>query len=184
MNRVRSIWGIRLVAGLLMASLLPVTFATAVHAAQHTSSYADWVRLQLRIPAGEAVEQALETATESRARSLEAFLIVFVEAYEAQQPERSLALAFSTHDLSNDALISYLEGHYLGFVGDAVLPRAALVAAKVASKQVLERGPISLVTLTRIDLSRRAWAATLQPSHAPVFILSLRTLSAAQPLGP
>ncbi len=182
MNRLRSIWGMRSVAGLLMASLLPVTFATAVHAAQHTSSYADWVRLQLRIPAGEAVEQALETATESRARSLEAFLTVFVEAYQAQQPERSLALAFSTRDLSNDALISYLEGHYLGFVGDAVLPRAALVAAKLASKQVLEQG--SLAALTRIDLSRRAWLATIQPSHAPVFILSLRALSAAQPLGP
>ncbi len=184
MNRLRSIWGMRSVAGLLMASLLPVTFATAVHAAQHTSSYADWVRLQLRLPADEAVEQALETATESRARSLEAFLTVFVDAYEAQQPERSLAHAFSTHDLSNDALISYLEGRYLRFVGDAVLPRAALVAAKVASKQVLERGLTSLAALTRIDLSRRAWAATLQPSQAPVFILSLRVLSAAQPLGP
>ena len=184
MNRLRSIWGMRSVAGLLMASLLPVTFATAVHAAQHTSSYADWVRLQLRIPAGEAVEQALETATESRARSLEAFLIVFVEAYEAQQPERSLALAFSTHDLSNDALISYLEGHYLGFVGDAVLPRASFTAATVAVTQVLKRGTASLALLTRQDLNRRVFAASLQSSSAPVFVVSLRTRCAAQPLGP
>ena len=58
MNRLRSIWGMRSVAGLLMVSLLPVTFATAVHAAQHTSSYADWVRLQLRIPAGEVDRHA------------------------------------------------------------------------------------------------------------------------------
>ncbi len=184
MNRLRSTWGMRAVAGLLVASLLPVTFATAVHAAQHTSSYADWVRRQLRIPADEAITQALETAEKSQPRSLEAFLAVFVEAYAAQQPERSLARAFSARDLSNKALISYLEGRYLGFVGEAVLPRAALVAAKVVSKQVLKRGMAPLADLTRRTLTRCAWAATLQPSHAPVFIPSLRVLSAAHPLGP
>ena len=184
MNRLRSIWGMRAMAGLLLASLLPVTFASAVQAARHTASYADWVRLQLRIPVGEAIEQALEVAEESRARSLEDFLTVFVEAYEAQQPEQSIAHAFSTRDLSNDALISYLEGRYLRFVGDAVLSRTALMAAKVVSKQVLKRGLTPLAALTRSDLSRLAWAAMLQPARAPVFILSLRALSAAQPLGP
>ena len=172
-------------AGLLVASLLPVTFATAVHAAQHTSSYADWVRRQLRIPADEAITQALETAEKSQPRSLEAFLAVFVETYVAQQPERPLARAFSVRGLSNEALISYLEGRYLGFVGEAVLPRAALVAAKVVSKkQVVKRGMAPLADLTRRTLTRCAWGATLQPSQAPVFILSLRALSAAQPLGP
>ncbi|MFB3133503.1 MAG: hypothetical protein ACE10K_13380, partial [Rhodothermales bacterium] len=97
-------------------------------------------------------------------------------------PERSLARAFSVLDLSNQALISYLEGRYLGFVGEAVLPR--LVAAQVVSKQVLKRGMAPLADLTRRNLTRCAWAATLQPSQAPVFILSLRALSAAQPLGP
>ena len=184
MNWLRSKWGMRAVAGLLTASLLPVTFATAVHAAEHTSSYADWLRQQLRIPTDEVVEQALETATESRPRSLDAFLTAFVEAYEAQQPARPLAQAFAAHHLSNEALISYLEGRYLRFVGDAVLPRATLAAAKVVSEQVLKRGLTPLAALARIDLSRRTWAATIQPSQAPVFILSLRALSAAQPLGP
>lgn len=184
MNRLRSTWGLRAAAGLLMASLVPATFATAVHAARHTSSYADWVRLQLRTPADEAVEQALETAEESRARSLEAFLEVFVEAYEARQPERPLARAFSTFDLSNDALISYLEGRYLRVASDAVLPRTALAAAKVVSEQVLKRGMAPLALLARRDLTRRAGAVRLCSSRTPVYILSFRALWAAQPLGP
>ncbi len=184
MNRLRTKWGKCVAAALLLASLLPVTFATAAHAARHTASYADWVQLQLRIPADDVVVQALEAAAESRARSLEAFLATFVEAYEAQHPERSLAYAFSADGLSNEALISYLKGRYLGFVGDAVLPRASFTAATVVVTQVLKRGTASLALLTRQDLNRRVFAASLQSSSAPVFVVSLRTRCAAQPLGP
>lgn len=184
MTRLRTKWGKRAAAALLLVSLLPVTFATATHAVRHTATYADWVRLQLRIPADDVVTQALETAAESRARSLGSFLATFVEAYEAQHPERPLAYAFSADGLSNEALISYLKGRYLGFVGGAVLPRAAFTAVTVAAKQVLKRGTASLALVTRNDLSRRIFAAALRPARAPTFVVSLRTRCAAQPLGP
>ena len=184
MTWLRTKWGKRGVATLLLVSLLPVTFATAAHAVRHTATYADWVRLQLRIPADDVVARALETAAESPVRSLGSFLAIFVEAYEAQHPERPLAYAFAADGLSNEALISYLKGRYLGFVGGAVLPRAAFMAATVAVKQVLKRGTTSLALLTRNDLSRRVFAVSLQPALAPVFVVALRTRCAAQPLGP
>ncbi len=184
MNRLRTKWGMRVAAALLLVSLLPVTFATAAHTGRHAASYADWVRLQLRIPAGEAVAQALEAASESRARSLEAFLATFVEAYEAEDPEQPLAAAFSADGLSNEALISYLKGRYLGFAGEAVPPRASFTTATVAAQQVLNRGMAALALLTRYDLSRRVFAVSLQPSPAPAFVVPLRTRCAAQPLGP
>lgn len=184
MNRLRTKGGTRVAAALLLASLLPVTFATAAHAARHMASYADWVRLQLRIPADDVVALALETATESRAGSLEAFLATFVEAYEAQQPAQPLAYAFSAVGLSNEALISYLKGRYLGFAGEAVLPRASFTAATVVAQQVLNRGLASLALLTRHDLSRRVFAVTWHPSAVPAFVVALRTRCAAQPLGP
>ena len=184
MNRLRTRWGKLVAAALLLASLLPVTFATAAHAGRHTASYADWVRLQLRLPADDGVALALETAAESPAQSLEVFLATFVKAYEAQHPERPLAYAFSADGLSNEALISYLKGRYLGVVGEAVLPRAMFTAATVAAQQVLNRGTASLALLTRHDLSRRVFAASWPSSPAPVFVVSLRTRCAAQPLGP
>ena len=184
MNRLRNKWGMRAVAALLVASLLPVTFAAATHATRPTTPYADWVRLQIRMPADAVVVQALEVASESRARSLETFLIAFVEAYEAQHPERPLADAFSADGLSNEALISYLKGRYIGFAGEAVLPRLTLSAATVLVNHVMKRGMASLALLTRSDLHRRVWVASLRPSLMPVFILPLRARFAARPLGP
>ena len=184
MNRLRTKWGKRVVAALLGASLLPVTFAAATHTAQHTASYADWVRLQVRMPADAVLAQALEVASASRARSLDTFLTAFVEAYEAQHPERPLADAFSADGLSNEALISYLKGRYIGFAGEAVLPRLTLTVATALAKHVMKRGTASLALLTRSDLHRRVWAASLRPSLRPAFVLPLRTRFAAQPLGP
>ena len=184
MNRLRTKWRMRVAAALLLASLLPVTFATAAHATRHTATYADWVRLQLRIPADDVVALALETAAESRAGSLEAFLATFVEAYEAQHPEQPLASAFAAEGLSNEALISYLKGRYLGFAGEAVPPRASFTTATVAAQQVLNRGMAAVALPTRHDLSRRIFAVSLQPTPAPAFVVLLRTRCAAQPLGP
>ena len=171
-------------AAWLVASLLPVTFAAATHATRPTTPYADWVRLQIRMPADDVVVQALAVASESRARSLESFLTAFVEAYEAQHPERPLADAFSADGLSNEALISYLKGRYIGFAGEAVLPRVTLSAATILVNHVMKRGMASLALLTRSDLHRRVWVASLRPSLMPAFILPLRTRFAAQPLGP
>ena len=184
MNWLRTKWGKRVAAALLVVSLLPAMFATAAQAARHTTTYADWVRLQLRIPADEAVLQALDTAAAHPARSLEVFLDAFVEAYEAQQPQRPLAYAFSADVPSNEALISYLKGRYLGFVGEAVVPRAAFMAATVVAKQVLKRGIPSLALITRRDLNRQVVVTTLRPTVVPAFIVLLRTRFAARPMGP
>ena len=184
MNQLRTKWGKRVAAALLLVSLLPVTFATTVHAVRHTATYADWVRHHLRMPADEAVVQALAIATEGASGSLEAFLTSVVNAYEAQHPEQPLAYAFSEEGLSNDALISYLKGRYLGLVGEAVLPRAALSAATVGSQHVFKRGTALLALSTSLDQARQTWITTVRFSRVPLFVLSLRTQYAAQPLGP
>jgi len=184
MNGLRSKWGKRGVVALLLVSLLPPTFATVAFAAQRTDSLASWVRMQLREPADAAVEQALEQAERSAAGSLEAFLAVFVEAYEAQRPEKPLAHAFATRALSNAALIAYLQGRFLGFVGEVIFLRTVFVAAKMAVKKVSERSATPLVVLPRRDQVRGLGASPLQGVCGPVFIPLLRVLSAAQPLGP
>ncbi|MFQ5570648.1 MAG: hypothetical protein ACE5G0_13275 [Rhodothermales bacterium] len=171
-------------AGVLLASLLPVSFATGVQTAQHTSSYAGWVEAQLREPADETVQKALEVAAASRSRSLEAFLTVFVEAYEAQQPETPLARVFSPRSLSNEALIIYLQGCYIGLVNDAVLPRTVFVTVQALSKQALKRWKGTHAVLRAHRLAHSAWTQTVRPSVVPVFVLMLRSLSTAQPLGP
>lgn len=172
------------IAALLLASLLPVTFAMAAHAARHTPSYADWVRIQLREPNNPVVAQALASAEQSRPRTLEAFLTVFVEAYEAQQPEEPLAYAFAEPDLSNDALISYLQGRFLGFVGDAIPPRTFWMAAEAGAKQVVKRSIGLSALLSRLELAHKEGGEVLQPSSIPACILPVRLISAAQPRGP
>lgn len=174
-------------AAVLVASLLPTAAAPALRAASDVSaSYADWLRGQLAEPAGEAFEAALQTALQAEASSISAFLDAFVEAYEAQRPEVRLAHLLSVHDdLSNEALLLHLRGRFNRLVGAALLPHAALIAAQGHGANGQGR---SLVLLA---LPALGWPSLPRISgQAPVggdllvFILSVRTLWAAQPLGP
>lgn len=185
MNRLRSTWAKRWMAALLVASLLPVTFATAMQAARPTDSFGDWVRGQLRVPADAAVERALDAAEAQRAGSLEAFLHVFVEAYEAEAPGQPLADIFDAPARSNESLITYLASRFRGLVADALPPRTALQAAQTAQALTPERsGPAgsALLDVRRVILP--SWARAMPLAPAPRFVVAVWQLSAAQPLGP
>ena len=184
MNRLRSIWGLRGVVTLLLASLLPVSFATAFQAAEQTSSYADWLRAQIHGPLDEAITEALDEAASSDARSLDAFLAAFVEAYEAHQPATPLAQRILALDLSNEALITYLEGRFNGLVGAAVLPRVTVMAATPANSHTSARSVVPLGTWTQHERLPVRHATSLLQVTRPVFLQSIRLLLVVQPRGP
>ena len=184
MNRLRSIWGLRGVAALLLTSLLPVSFAAAFQAAEQTSSYADWLRAQIRGPLDAAVAEALDEAADRPAHSLDAFLAAFVDAYEARQPATPLAQRILSLDLSNEALVAYLESRFNGLVGAAVLPRVAVVAAASPSSHAPDRPVLPLGAWTQHDRQHVRQATSLQQVARPVFVRSVRLLWAAQPRGP
>lgn len=131
MGWVRSKWLLRCTALLLLGAMLPMALAPTSRAASGSlsSSYAEWVRAQLRMPADAAVEEALHEAAETDARTFRTFAEAFLKAYEARHPLESAAHVFVDRDLSNDALIAYLQRRYTEISGEAVLLRLRLVAA-------------------------------------------------------
>lgn len=189
MRTLRSTWRMRLLVAVLAASLLPVAFALPGGSAQpaEPSAQADWLRAQLAAqPLEEAaqadVDRALQAAAQApEARTLDGFLAAFVEAHAA--PERLAEALGLSSGLSASALVQHLQQRFLRLAGLAA-PRISLAAA-------VPSGP----TLTRLSLT--AARAVAVPDHffrsarssrmapQPVRIVSsLRTLFAAQPLGP
>lgn len=183
MRWLRFKWAQRGGVALVLACLLLVSFVTVVHAAKKTSSYADWVRTHLG-DIDREVELALETAASSDAHSLDAFLVAFVEAYEAQQPSQPLAQVFATPLQTTEGLIAYLQSRYVGVVGDALLPRSQLLAAKILPSQGVDRGPSQFATLVDALPRHLASEVAFKRTVVPAFVFSIRILSAAQPLGP
>ena len=186
MRLLRKTWGSRLIAGWLTACLLVSVFATGTRGAMRPvgAPYAEWLRAQLRLPADAAVEAALDEAMSANGRTLEAFLAAFVAAYETQRPQASLAASFVTHDLSNDALIAYLESRFNGVGAEGVPVRAAfnpMLAPAGKSPDRADAGAF-LVVLQATSLSATVFvrrAGVVRP-----FVRLLRILSAARPLGP
>jgi hypothetical protein len=171
------------VAALLLVSLLPVSFATAFSTARHTSSFADWLETQLQDPTNEAVVEALAEVATHRTRSLEVFVRDFIDAYEAQHPDVSAARVLAGMDLSDEALIAYLESRYMGLVGHGVLPRL-LLKAQVLTSTLSKRLGTSSSVLANKQQQHRIWTTMWQHAMRPVVVVTLRQLSSAQPLGP
>ena len=184
MHRLRSKWSKRWVAALLLVSLLPVSFATAFSTARHTSSFASWLETQLQDTENEAVVEALAEVSTHRTRSLEVFVRDFIDAYEAQHPDVSAARVLAGMDLSDEALIAYLESRYMGLVGHGVLPRLLLKAQVLTSTLSKRLGTFSSSVLTEKQQQHRIWTTMWQHAMRPVVVVTLRQLSSAQPLGP
>lgn len=183
MRWLRASWTQRTLVTLLVASLSTVLFAAADTPSRRSASYADWVRTQLRTPADAALDEALTTADE-QARTFEGFLNAFVDAYEAQRPETSLARAFLAHDLPPEALITYLQSRFARVVGDAVLPRLVMTATSASTAHSADRNAAALPPLLK-DVHAASPAGLLPQwaSHTLV-VIPLRLLWDAQPLGP
>ena len=173
----------RWVAALLLVSLLPVSFATAFSTARHTSSFAHWLETQLQDPTDEAVQQVLATVSSNRTRSLEVFVRDFIDAYQAQRPNASAARVLAGMDLSDEALIAYLESRYLGLVGHGVLPRL-LLKSQVFVSTLSKRLGGSVSVLADKQQQHHTWTTMWRHAVRPVVVVTLRELSSAQPLGP
>lgn len=182
MRALRSTWGARVLAALLATSLLslvllPVGQETSI---EGTASYATWLRAQATGDTDATFDEALTTARASDAHSLHEFLTAFVEAYEGSSEQ--LAKVFAAGDRSGAALIRYLERHYLRLAGGEVY--ASLTAA-AASLLKLDRLVSALPSIRLLqDLDTSGGTQLKQWLHTPLFVLSLRTLFSAQPLGP
>jgi hypothetical protein len=87
-------------------------------------------------------------------------------------------------DLSDEALIAYLESRYMGLVGHGVLPRLLLKAQVLTSTLSKRLGIFSSSVLTEKQQQHRIWTTMWQHAMRPVVVVTLRELSSAQPLGP
>lgn len=140
MQRLRSIWVLRLVAALLAVSLWPTVAGPIVQAAPDSASaYADWLGDYLQHPENPAVTQALDAAAGSRAATFDRFLRNFVDAYEAQHPAVPLAQVFSVRAQSTDALVQLLYGQYQQKLGGSATPQGTISATPSLLAGVTDR---------------------------------------------
>ncbi len=186
MHRFRTAWGMRVLALVMGASMLLAATAPVARASRAVAAMplADWLRNQLRVPAGEAFEKALATATSTRPHSLRDFLAAFIDAFEAQHPGVAVGAAFTGSDCSEEALIRYLQQRYHRLVDDAVLPTTVLAPLPVPQSKTPDRYSGAAENIRPEGLSAPPAAATGLHFDVRHGIRALRIQSAAQPQGP
>lgn len=186
MRWLRTTWGSRPIsAGLLVCLLLSVFGAGMRGDSQPVCApYEAWLRAQLRVPADVVLEEAIEEAVSSRPRTLTAFLSTFVAAYEARNPQTALATAFLTQDLSNEALITYLETRFNGVGAEGVPVRGNWQTMLVPSGKAPDRHEAGVFAVAFQALLVQASAFVQHVEAVQPHVRLLRILSAAQPLGP
>lgn len=186
MRWMRTIQARRLLVIVLIAALLPTLISPAAATARCATyaSYGDWLRTQLRVAPDDAFEQAIERAAEARPQSLSDFLDAFVEAYETESPDAPLSAVFSAIDLSNEALVTYLERRYQQFGGDGLVPRNRSTSALYPHVKAPDRVEKLSAAVISVAPARLGQALSRSADLLRPFILSVRTLTSAQPLGP
>lgn len=181
----RKRWTSRVFAAILLLSVLPTFIIPNNRAAggAQFGSYEGWIRAQLRIPVDGAVEEAMSSAIESGADSFDEFLAAFLEAYAEAAPGQAISQVFTERNLSDDALISFLQRRYSQVGDEGVLHRVALTSLV---QQVAVDGKFGLAAITsHSGMSALAAAGPVIASLAErTVVISLRTLSSARPLGP
>lgn len=182
MGRVRSTLFARIVSSLLVLSIVPSLFATAGQASALSlqGSMEVWLRAQLRVTADPQIDAALERAAKNRAKNLKDFVAAFISAYEEEAGEPP-ARIFADRDLSDDALIAYLQRRFVELTSDAVTPRIRSVSSPVASSL---GGDEAMAAVTP-SVAAGPWriARTTQRVKAEP-VISLRTLTPARSQGP
>ncbi len=183
MRWVRSTFFARLIASLLVVSLLPTLVGQAGQASALSiqGSYEVWIRAQLRVPADADLEAALNRAAESRAANIGEFVAAFLAAYESESPEVPAAHAFTERDLTDDGLIEYLQRRYTEIAPDAVLPRLRSATPPVATS-LTSPSPTAAVDTTAPKVRTVYGAVTLRSGTEHV--IPFRILSPARSQGP
>lgn len=180
---VRNGWMGRVLAAMLIASMLPMLFIPPARAASGSQfgSYERWLRAQIRV-SSDAVENAIADAVADRSDSLQDFVAAFVESYEAAAPDRSIAFVFTERELSNEALISFLQRRYTRVVDDAVLSRVYLTTATSQMTTGQSVGSAGVLSMKE-DLHSLSAGLASSPS-AGLVVVPFRERSSARPLGP
>lgn len=183
MRLARSTFFTRVVAGLLVLSMLPALVAEAGQApgASLQGTYAEWIRAQLRVPADTGLKKALDTAAQEKASTFEGFLQAFLDAYEAERPDVPMARAFTDRDLTDDALISYLQRRFTEITGEAILPR--LCSAVAATPHSLKASGSSAVVAAPAA-APPANQASSQAASGETVVITVHSLTSARSQGP
>jgi len=186
MHALRTIRTARLLVSLMVVSLLPAVLAPVIRAGSpgEIASYPDWLKSQLTAPAGAAFNTALAQAADLAPPSFEAFLVAFIEAYNESAEDEGLAEDFGAKGLSHDDLLRYLQGRYQRLLATVVLSRSALVATTTQATTAPERGPAPYGQRYAVPLLPPLAYSAPSPQDDRAFVRPVRSLSAAQPLGP
>lgn len=183
MRWVRSTYFVRLIAGVLVASMLPALIGPASQASAFSlqGSYEVWIRAQLRTPADEVVEEALDRVSEESTSTISEYVSAFVEALAALDPGTSAAKIFTDQKLTDEALIAYLQRRYTEIAPEAVVPRLRPMAAPVASSLMSMGSAATIVPATTFDSFLNSLVVQ---KRATEHVLPLRILSSARSQGP
>lgn len=185
MTWVRKGWAGRLCASVLLLSMLLTLMVPSSGAAAdgRYGTYERWIREQLRVPVDAAVEQAIAEAVEVDADSFDRFIVAFLDAFAEAAPDRPLSYAFTERELSGEALISYLQRRYSQVAETGVLPRVFFTTPVQTQALGGKFGvpPSRAAEVAIGDLAAGNLATSLSEG---AFVLSIRILSSARPLGP
>ena len=184
MKWARKRWPRRVLAAVLAFSMLPtlVMPVAGVTAEAQYGTYERWIRAQIRVPVDGAVKKAIAEAVEGEADSFDAFITSFLEAYSAAAPGEPISHIFTDRDLSNDALRSFLQRRYSQLADAGVVPRVHLTTFIQHAATSGDSGPLSAHSAARVAVNR-ATSLLMTLAECGV-VISFRTLSSAQSLGP
>ncbi len=185
MQRLRSTWGMRWLAFVIGASMFTSFVAPMATAAQPSSlPFADWLRSQLREPAGADFEEALAAVEARDPATLHEYLSVFVEVYAGRRSGDALAEAFTGESLSPEALLLFLQCRYHRVAGEAVLPSTALSAMVAPQAKTPEHTHAASAGQAGSLLRTAAQSRATPVNRTEAFVHALRRIVTAQPLGP
>ena len=184
MKWARKRWPRRVLAAVLALSMLPtlVMPGTGVIAEAQYGTYERWIRAQIRVPVDGAVEKAITEAVERGAESFDSFITAFLDAYSDAAPGQSISQVFTDRDLSNDALRSFLQRRYSQIADAGVVPRVHLTTFIQHAATAGDSGPLGAFSNARFAADAATPLLTTLVEYSVV--ISFRTLSSAQSLGP
>lgn len=186
MQRLRSIWGLRVLVFVLMTGLMPAILGPNVRAEQPSSAdaYADWLREYLVDPSDPVVARALEAASSSKALTFDGFLRVFIQSFEAQQTGLIPAEVFSVEAQSTDALVRMLYGQFQQVLGGVPATHATISATSSVLSGVTDRAPAILTDSGYDGAAPDRLFDTISFASETAVVTPIRVYSTAFPQGP
>ncbi len=175
----------RVFAVVLILSILPTLMVPSGRASSSAKfgSHEGWLRAQLLAPADDLVDLAIAVAVESGAESFDGFIAAFLEAYADAAPGEPISQVFTDRNLSDDALITFLQRRYSQVVDVGVLPRLYLTSFVQNSAVGGKSGP-SYTPIKTGSFAPHGVEDPLSFLAEYIIVISFRTLSSAHSLGP